>query len=49
MPLGVVNYIVSMEVSTIGIANIDVLGASFYVCSCDVTKCALIVAIDRER
>ena len=49
MHVGVVNYLAGMEVSTIVIANIDILRASFYDSSCDVTKCALIVPIDRER
>jgi len=49
MHVGVINYLVGMEVSTIVIANIDMLCASFYDSSCDMTKCALIVAIDRER
>jgi hypothetical protein len=38
-----------MEISTIVMANVDMLCASFYNPSCDMTKCALIVAIDRER
>ena len=45
---GVVNYLAGMEFSTIVIANVDKLGASLYVPSCDMTKCALVVAIDRE-
>jgi len=49
MHVGVVNYLAGMDVSTSVIANIDMLHASFYQCSCDVAKCALIVAIDRER
>jgi len=48
MHVGVVNYLAGMEVLTIVIANIDMLHASFYDSSCDVTKCALIVAINRE-
>ena len=48
MHIGVVNYLGGMEVSTIVIANMDMLQASFYDSSCDVTMCALIVAIDRE-
>jgi len=47
--VGVVNYLAGMEISTIVIANVDMLCASIYDSSCDVTKCALIVAIDRER
>jgi len=49
MHVGVVNYLVGLEVSTIVIANIHILHASFYDSSCEVTKCALIVAIDWER
>ena len=48
MHVGVVNYLAGMEVSTIVTVNIDMLHASFYDSSCDVTKCALIVAIDQE-
>jgi hypothetical protein len=46
MHVGVVNYLVGMEVSTIVMAIIDMLGVSFYDSSCDVSKCGLIVAID---
>jgi hypothetical protein len=49
MYVGVVNYLAGMEISTIVIANVDVLRASLYDPGCDMTKCALIVAIDRER
>jgi len=49
MYIGVVNYLAGMEVSTIVIANIDILRASFYDSSCDVTKYALIIEIDQER
>jgi len=49
MHVGVVDYYAGIEVSTIVIANTDMLRASFYGSSCDVTKHALIVAIDRER
>ena len=49
MHVGVVNYLAGMEVLTRVIANIDMLRGSFYASSCDVTKCALIVAIDQER
>jgi len=47
--VGVVNYLAGMEIWTIVIANVDMLCASLYDPSCDMTKCALIVAIDRER
>jgi len=47
--VGVVNYFVGMEISTVVIANVDMLRASLYDPSCDLTKCALIVAIDWER
>jgi len=49
MQIPVVNYLAGMEISTIVIANIQMLHASFDDSSCDVTKCALIVAIHRER
>jgi len=49
MQVEVVNYHAGIEVSSIVIANVDMLHASFYDSSCDVTKCALIVAIDREQ
>ena len=49
MHVGVVNYPAGMEISTIVIANVDMLCVSFSDSSCDVTKCALIVAIDQER
>jgi hypothetical protein len=49
MHVGVDNYPAGMEVSTIVIANIHMLCVSFYDSSCDVTKCTLIVSIDRER
>ena len=49
MYVGVVNYLAGMEISTIVIANVDMLCASLYDPSCDLTKCALIVAVDRER
>ena len=45
----VVNYLAGVEISTIVIANVDMLCVSLYDPSCDMTKCALIVAIDRER
>jgi hypothetical protein len=38
-----------MEISTIEIATVDMLCASFYDYSWEVTKCALIVAIDQEQ
>jgi len=47
--VGVVNYLAGMEISTIVIANVDMLCASLSDPSCDMTKCALIVTIDRER
>jgi hypothetical protein len=47
--LAVVNYLEGMQVSTRVIANIDMVWASFYDSSCDVTKFTLIVASDRER
>jgi len=46
--LGVVNNLVGMEISTIVIANVDMLCASLYDPSCHMTTCALIVAIDWE-
>ena len=49
MHIGVDNYLAGMEVSTIVIANVDMLCASLYDASCDMTKCALIVTIDLER
>jgi hypothetical protein len=49
MYVGVVTCLANMEVSTIVIANIDMLCASFYDSSCDVTKCVLSIAIDQER
>jgi len=49
MYVGVVTYLVSMEVLTIVIASINMLCASFYDSSCDVTKWVLSIAIDRER
>jgi len=49
MYIGVVNYLPGMVISTIVIANVDMLPASLYDPSFDTTKCALIVAIDRER
>ena len=49
MHIGVINYLAGMEISTSVIANIDMFRASFYDSSCDLTKCALIVAIDWER
>jgi len=48
MLVGVLNYLAAMEVLTIVMGNIDMFRASFYDSSCDVTKCALIVAMDRE-
>jgi hypothetical protein len=49
MHVGVVHYLACMKVSTIVIANVDILRLSIYDSSCDVTKCTSIVAIDRER
>jgi len=49
MHLGVVKYLAGMDVMTIVIANIDKLHVSCDDSSCDVTRCALIVAMDRER
>jgi len=46
--VGVVNYPGGMESSTIVIVHVDMLCACFYNSSCDLTKYALIVAIDRE-
>jgi len=46
---GVVNNLAGMEIWTIVIANVDMLCARLYDPSCDMTKCALIVAVDRER
>ena len=48
MHVGVVNYLAGMEISTIVIANVDMLCASRYDPSSDMTKWVLIVAIDRE-
>jgi hypothetical protein len=48
LDIGVVNYRASMEVATSVISNIEILRASFCDSGCDVTKCALIVAIDWE-
>jgi len=45
----VVNYLAGLEISTTVIANVDMLCASFYDSSSDVTKCTMIVAIDLER
>ena len=49
MHIEVVNYLAGMEISTIMIANVDMLCGRFYDPSCDMTKSTLIVAIDRER
>jgi len=46
--IGVVNYLAGLEISTIVIANVDMLCAIHYDPTCDITKCALIVAVDRE-
>jgi hypothetical protein len=45
MHVGVVNYLAGREISTIVILNVDMVRASCYDSSCDVTKCDLIVAI----
>jgi len=42
------SYLGGMEIWTIVIANIEMLHASLYDFSCDVTNCALIVRIDQE-
>ena len=47
--LGVVNLLAGMDIATIVILNNDMLCANLYNSSCDMTKCALIVAIDWER
>jgi hypothetical protein len=47
--VGVINYLAAMEVSTIVLANIDMVCASRYDPSGNMSKCALIIAIDRER
>ena len=49
MHFGIVSNHPGMEVSTIEIGNIDMPPASIVDSSCDVTKCALIVAMNRER
>jgi hypothetical protein len=49
MHIGVVNNPAGMEVTTIVIANVNILRPSIYDSSCDVTKCALFVAIDLEQ
>ena len=49
MHIGVVNYLADMEISTIVIANVDMICTSFYDPSCDMTKCTLIVTIDQKR
>jgi hypothetical protein len=49
MYIGVVNYLPGLEISTIVIANVDMLCASHYDPICNMTKCALIVPVDRER
>jgi hypothetical protein len=48
MHVGVVHYIPGMEISTIVISNVDMRCASLYDPICDMTKCALIVAIGQE-
>ena len=49
MHIGVVNYLAGMEISTIVIANVDILGASLYDPRCEMTMGAPDVAIDQER
>jgi hypothetical protein len=49
MQVGVLYSLPSMEISGIVIANVDMLCASLYDPRCDMTKCALIMAIDWER
>jgi len=49
MHVGVINYIAGMEVSTIVISNVDMVCATYYHSSCDVTKYPFIVAIDWEQ
>jgi len=46
--IGVVNYLAGMEISTIVIANVHMLCANLYDPSYVMTKCVLIVTIDRE-
>jgi hypothetical protein len=46
--IGVFHYLAAMEISTIVNGNVDMYGASISEYSCDLTKCALFVAIDRE-
>jgi hypothetical protein len=47
--VGVFNYLAGMGNTTIVIANINTFCASVYDPSCDMTNCALIISIDRER
>jgi len=47
--VGVVNYLAAMQISTIVVENVNMLWASLDDPNCDITKSALIVAIDRER
>jgi len=47
--VGVVNGLAGLENLTIVIANVDMLCASLHDPSCEMTKCAMIVAVDRER
>lgn len=49
MHVEAVNYLAGLEVLTIVIANIDMLDAGFYDSSCEVTKCTLNDAFDREQ
>jgi hypothetical protein len=45
----VVNYLAGMEISTIVIGNVNMLCASLYDPSPDMTQCTLIIAIDQEQ
>jgi len=49
MCVGVVNYLVGMEILTIMIENLDMLGGHCYDSSSGMTNCALTVAIDWEQ
>ena len=48
MDIEVVNDSTSLEISTIVIANVDMLCTTHYNPSCGMTMCALIVAIDQK-
>jgi len=49
MQEGVVNYLVGMEIFTIGIVKVDILYMSLYDSTGDRTQCTLIVIIDRKQ